>query len=284
MWGISRLALDPFLLQAARASGAKVLQPARLEHDLRIRDLQTNQVESLSADYVLAGDGKAPRRTEDLGLKAHFRNVDAPGDTIALFGVRGHYGGIAPIEGGRWNVAFSVPVARISQFVTRASRPCEHSTHGRDAHVTNDNLDRLLGALECENAALKVQMRSAERVSDWLVSPLPRFSVQRRWPDGMIPIGNAAAAIEPIGGEGMGLAMRSAELAAQCLIEAIRRGVEPDLQRLRREYRSLWTVRGLACRLAGLAVSSPWLCRMILPFVDGEDALTGVALRALGKA
>ena len=29
-----------------------------------------------------------------------------------------------------------------------------------------------------------------------------------------IPIGNAAAALEPIGGEGMGLAMRSAELAA----------------------------------------------------------------------
>src|SRR5206468_1372117 len=107
------------------------------------------------------------------------------------------------------------------------SRPCERggigssleftcTMHGRDARVTNagEPLEALFEEIASENVAMRQQLQRASRVSDWLVSPLPRFAVMRDWPDNVIPIGNAAAAIEPVGGEGMGLAMRSAELAA----------------------------------------------------------------------
>lgn len=264
MWGISRKRLDQCLLEAAKSSGVAVHQPARLEGSSLIRDLGTNELTPLVGDVILRADGKSDASGHDLGLKAHFEQVRAPADAIELFGVRGHYGGIAPIEGGRWNIAFSVPRARVREYP-------------RD-------LDALWNAILDENVALKRQMDRATRVSDWLVSPLPRSSVQRDWPAGTIPIGNSAAAIEPIGGEGMGLAMRSAEMAAECLIEAFRRGVKPDVVKLRWDYVRLWRVRGLVCRATARVVSSPWLCGMLLPFVDSDDNLTDLALRALGKA
>ena len=128
MWGISRRLLDALLFDAARDAGAHVLQPARCESlshgesvpQLTVRDLRTNHRTTLCPDHVLIADGKGalmpdrPTLTGDFGIKAHFTNVDSPSDTIALFGVRGHYGGVAPIEAERWNVAFSIPAGDLS--------------------------------------------------------------------------------------------------------------------------------------------------------------------------
>jgi flavin-dependent dehydrogenase len=261
MWGISRIVFDQFLLNTARAAGAKILQPARWENS-RVRDLQTNQLRDLHADFIIIADGKgAP--TADMGLKAHFQNVAAAGDAIELFSVDGHYGGIAPIENNLWNIAFSVPQNRV-----RASR---------------GNLDALFQGIIAENVSLAQQMQSAVRVGDWLVSPLPRFSAMSDWPKNVIPIGNAAAAVEPIGGEGMGLAMRSAELAANFLVDAIRRGIPLNVKRLQSAYRNLWRIRRLACRAAAMAVSCPTISRAIPTLVRNENPLTSLALRAIGK-
>src|SRR4051794_19236558 len=89
MWGISRTALDALLLRAAARAGATVLQPARCEKlepgelpSVSIRDLASNTVSPLTADWILVADGKsallnvrAPPPTDDLGIKTHFENV-----------------------------------------------------------------------------------------------------------------------------------------------------------------------------------------------------------------
>ena len=54
--------------------------------------------------------------TTDFGIKAHFEMVEAVRDAVALFGLRGHYVGLAPIEGGRFNLAFSLPARRLEEF------------------------------------------------------------------------------------------------------------------------------------------------------------------------
>jgi flavin-dependent dehydrogenase len=275
MWGISRSALDKFLLDAAQAAGARIILPARCEsvepNLLRLRMLESNQLREIEADLVLLADGKAallpdsPPMTSDLGLKAHFTGIDAPADAIELFGVEGHYGGIAPIEGGGWNIAFSVPTARIKKV--------------------NGDLDRLFLKIINENPALVRQMRSALRVGQWLTSPLPRFGVADRWPRGMIPIGNAAAALEPIGGEGMGLAMRSAELATDAIMGSIKSGTPLDLKQLRSEYRKLWNLRRLACRVGAKIISSAALSRLGIPLAarGGDRGPGALALRLIGK-
>lgn len=270
MWGISRAALDTHLLDAARNAGAEVMQPARVEAieppQVLVRDLLTNQRQPIAARHILLADGKGallprrPRPTRDFGIKAHFTGVDAEPDAISLFGVGRSYGGVAPIEGGRWNAAFSVPADVL------------HASRGR--------LDDLFAHIQQTNRSLADHFCGAQRASDWCAAPLPRFAVVEHWPPGVIPIGNAAAALEPIGGEGMGLAIRSAELAARALIAS---PIQPDLPSLKLEYRRLWTVRRLACRAAALALSSPTLARPTVKLVAGSGTFAGLALRLMGK-
>jgi len=276
MWGVSRTALDGLVLDAAARAGARVWQPGRCESiapgrrpSVRVRDLVTNRVETVEADVVLLADGKsallpggAPPPSGDLGIKTHFENVDGPRDAVELFGLAGCYGGLAAIEGGRWNLALSAPAARVRQF--------------------NGDLAALFAELAKNNPTLRRRLAAARQLGPWLASPLPRFAVRDHWPRGVIPLGNAAAAIEPIGGEGMGLALRSAEVAADALG---RRGaaegcVSTDV---RQRYRRLWRPRAMGCRAAALAASSPLAARGLARALAPVPGALRPVLRLIGK-
>jgi flavin-dependent dehydrogenase len=270
MWGVSRLVLDGILLHSAEEAGATVRELVRCEAvepgppaTLRLRELSSNRVVQMHASWVLIADGKdgAPlrrrRTTGDLGIKAHFVGVNGARDGIELFGFDGHYAGLAPIEQERWNLAVSVPAEHVKQH----------------AGVLDAIFDRMIG----ENRAFARHMSGARRVGPWLASPLPRYAVRGAWPAGVVPIGNAAGAIEPIGGEGMGLAMRSAELA----VDAIASGeTTPDLER---SYRRLWRSRRVGCRVAALIMSAPWLATAATRLLEANEYLAHAALAATGK-
>ncbi|MBC8106868.1 MAG: FAD-dependent monooxygenase [Anaerolineae bacterium] len=266
MWGVSRRQLDRALLDHAKTRGVRVIQPARcerIEHNqVVIRDLTSNRVEEIHTRCVIVADGKGSP-THDLGIKAHFSGVEGPRNAIELFGVDGHYGGLAPVEDEQWNASFSVPAFRVRQF--------------------RGDLDAMFAAIVEENETLRARMLRAHRASDWLASPLPRSPVARDWLENQIPVGNAAASLEPIGGEGMGLAMRSAELAAHEIIAAHRAKRAIDIVSLRRAYRDLWCVRSLACRVAAMIVSRPWLANFLAGAIDGREALPRAIMRFIGK-
>jgi 2-polyprenyl-6-methoxyphenol hydroxylase-like FAD-dependent oxidoreductase len=283
MWGVSRSLLDGYLLDAARAAGATIVQPARCESLetegdggatapplLRVRDLSDNTTHTLRPSFVLVADGKSallgpghatPPPTGDFGIKAHFVNVAGPRDTIELFAARRRYGGLAAIEGGRWNAAFAVS--------------------GESLRRHRGDVEALFREVVAENPTLAGRLKQAERVGRWLAAPLPRFAVRDEWPDRVIPIGNAAAALEPIGGEGMGLAMRSAELAAEALDASLDTS-RPRLS-LMRAYRRLWRTRRVACRAAAVGVSSPLLAGVLRVFGPDPPA-AGTILRLIGKS
>jgi 2-polyprenyl-6-methoxyphenol hydroxylase-like FAD-dependent oxidoreductase len=271
MWGLSRLAMDAALLDAARNTGVRVLQPARCESlsPATIRHPSDNRVETLHPSWIILADGKGallpdrPRATSDFGIKAHFDNVTGPRDAVELFGVQGHYIGLAPIEGGRSNIAFSVPVNKL-----------EHS---------RGNLDALWTQLLSENTALAQRFTHATRSGDWLASPLPRFPVSRRWPPRIIPLGNSAAALEPIGGEGMGLAMRSAELAAEALDQSHRANTPLPVRRLQTQFGKLWRTRQLACRALARLLSAPSIAGDVIDLARGNEPLSRVAMAMIGK-
>lgn len=273
MWGLSRGAMDAALLEAARDAGAHVLQPARCESisggGVTVRHLETNRLETLHAAHALLADGKAallparPRPTTDFGIKAHFADVRGPRNAVELFGVTGHYVGLAPIENGLSNVAFSIPAKRLEPF--------------------RGDFDRLWQRLLTENPALAERFANARRIGDWLASPLPRFGVRANWPDGVIPLGNAAAALEPIGGEGMGLAMRSAEFAARALDEAHRTGTPVNTRQLRGEFDALWRTRRTACRALALVLSRPRLAGDLTDWAGSSESLARAAFAWIGK-
>ena len=274
MWGLSRHRLDGFLLETARQCGATLLQPARCEGieggakpTIRIRMLDSNRLVMQMPNRVIVADGKGallrppPPHGNDFGIKAHFEDVDGPRDTIELFGCDGLYGGLAAIEGGRWNAAFSVPAERLKRH--------------------RGNVAGLFAEIVAENPALGKRLSRARRIGTWLAAPLPRFAVRDGWAAGVIPVGNAAAALEPIGGEGMGLALQSAETAAASLMDGSfddsRARPLPD------QFRSLWRTRRPACRAAALLVSRPNLAGALVPLLNGWPSLARLGLRLLGK-
>jgi flavin-dependent dehydrogenase len=129
----------------------------------------------------------------------------------------------------------------------------------------------------CEqNKMLSKRLKSARRTGDWLAAPLPRFPVRNHSLMGIIPIGNAAAALEPIGGEGMGLALRSAELAAESLLAS-------RTDSLGVLYRQLWRRRRTGCRLTAQIVSRPGLGAMMQPLIEQFPIATRAAMWMMGK-
>lgn len=269
MLALSRAALDATLLESAAIAGAELLVPHRCESladgpTVRLRDLVTNDLSEHVASHILVADGKSallkptPPPTGDIGLKAHLAHVDLSPNAIHLFGLPGHYLGLARVEGDRWNLAASVPRNRLGDGIT---------------------FDDLFETLRSENVALARATRHARRVSDWLASSLPRFPVRTDWPTNVIPLGNAAAAVEPIGGEGMGLALRSAELAVGELLSPT-----TDPLRLLQSFRKLWRVRRPACRLGALWLSSPRVSAATMPLLDAGETLPRLAMSLLKPA
>jgi menaquinone-9 beta-reductase len=264
MWGLTRRRLDELLLHQAIRAGAKLQQPARCESiagaQVKIRSLIDNSVSVITADRIFLADGKGalldrrPEPTGDFGIKAHFDNVTAPENKIGLYALHGHYVGVARVENGIWNLAFSAPLAKVRRF--------------------ERDFDGLLREAMRENAALADHLQFARRAGDWLTSPLPRFGVNGDWPLNVIPIGNAAAALEPIGGEGMGLAMRSAELAVEHM---------DSQQGVKKQFVQLWDLRRAACRLAAIAMSRPALSGAVVELLAANDALAGRAMQLMGK-
>lgn len=275
MYGVTRRQLDSILLATAVEAGVKLLQPARCEHvdvsptpTARVRMIGDDHVKLVRCKTIIAADGRSatgttpPVPTGDIGIKAHFTGLSAPPRSIGLYGLNGHYVGVAPVEGGLWNVAGSVPAMLI--------REC-----GSIAAVW----ERMVS----QNPFLSQHLRGGQQVTGWLAAPLPRFAVRDNFPSGIVPIGNAAAAIEPIGGEGMGLAMRSAELAAHAVGQHLRGTDDGAMSKLHGEFQQLWRSRAIGCRAGAKVISSPSLAAATLPLLADNPLLTSGWMRATGK-
>jgi flavin-dependent dehydrogenase len=81
----------------------------------------------------------------------------------------------------------------------------------------------------------------------------------------------------------MGLAMRSAQLAAEALIGSVRCGRAVDVVALRSAYAALWRGRAVMCRLAAQVVSRPGVAAPALDLLSCVPSLRRAAVRLIGK-
>ena len=269
MWGLSRHVMDECLLASAAEAGVTVHQPARCERVMNNarptvvwRDLLSNEVRTETADWVVIADGKRtlfgtpPPLTGDLGIKAHFKHVAGPRDAVELFAARDCYGGLAPIEDDRWNAAFSLPAAVLKRY--------------------RGDVSAAFSAIVEQNPTLGQRLSGAHRDGAWLTCPLPRYAPLNDSPIGVVPVGNSAAAIEPIGGEGMGLALQSAETAASHITRSGLRG------ELYERYRKAWLSRQVICRI-GAVVAGSSTCDSTATLLAQNPRIVCAAMAAAGK-
>lgn len=255
-WVLSRRGLDHALLERVRSTGATILQPARVAKVAYEDDgvqIMLADGSVIRADLIVHADGSGrhdpagptPARPGVVGLKCHLR---VPTER-AIRGLRmraGHsaYVGFVGVEDGEATVAL----------------------------VTSD---RLLRRHKADRDALLRALwpvyDSAWRSSEWLACPVAGSGYVMPGHARSFRIGNAAGAVEPVGGEGIGMALWAGMMLARILNTNDLPATHAEFARL---YRARLRWRRPACRLASMALVRPRLVGALLPLLIAAPGLT----------
>ena len=218
----SRRVLNGLLLEKARAAGAKILCDRVVAIGGEAGDwrLRTRHAEIGATYVVLAAGARNP---------FHFCPALAPADLMAT---AGYY---IPGSGDSIHISFLRGVEGYIWLFPRR----DHFSAGICGRMTATPTRQLRALLEQFLARRGLQAQGCDFYSHILPAPraatLQRLALQG---GGWALIGDAAGLVDPITGEGLYYALRSAELLAEALLEgeparyaqAVRRELLPELQ------------------------------------------------------
>jgi flavin-dependent dehydrogenase len=208
-WGISRFALDAALAAAAVKNGvdlrfgvtATAVSQTKDGFEIVVRSKQ--ELAIIRARAVLAACGRysraglppraaSKRRPVYIGVKCHYEGVTMP-PQVELFFFSGGYVGVCPVEGSRVNLCALVSSTLFAR--------------------TGQGLQGILAWVVGQNLGLARRLSGGKILPDTEVAVAP-VDIQRPaapW-DGMACLGDTAVMIPPLCGDGMAMALRSAEL------------------------------------------------------------------------
>jgi flavin-dependent dehydrogenase len=213
---VRRRELDALLLDAALHAGA------RFEANVRVNAASTaGTTESLvrsdsgsvverHARMVIAADGrrssvafglglaKHPPRPRRWALGAYFEGVTGLADRGEMHIRRGRYIGVAPVPGNLANVCVVFPELAARSFM----------------HAPDVALEASIVA----DAGLRGRFEKARRVTEVQVLGPLAVDVARAGLPGLLLAGDAAGFIDPMTGDGLRIAIRGAELAAEAAL------------------------------------------------------------------
>lgn len=233
--GLSRYRLDALLFRAASAAGVdgRTETRATAVHGSLVDGFTVQTAgETVEGRLVLGAYGRRgmldrtlerpflDERSPSVAFKAHYTGPpEALPDAIEVHAAPGGYCGIGPVEKGRVNVCW------IGH--TDALR----AAGGTPAGMLNDALR--------ENPVLDDRMHSLTRVSNRFeaVSQVPLMP-KNQFVEGVCMIGDAAGMIAPLCGDGMAMALDTADLVTPLVHQVLTNRRSPES--FRAVYRHKW--------------------------------------------
>jgi flavin-dependent dehydrogenase len=277
---VPRERLDAAIVCEAARAGAEVIEGCRVDaaspgSPPAVVGRVGGRSVRLVARLVVGADGlhsiAAPRvsgpaiaRSAHYTVGAHFEGLAVLEPRGDLHLADGWYAGAAHYGGGIGNIVAALPRA-----VLRGARG---DIEGAFARAT--------AALP----GLRAAMHGARRTTPLVCAGPLGYIRHRAVADGLLLVGDAAAAINPMTGEGLYMALRGAELAADAADRALRRGMA-SRQALRAYERARTAAFGhiwATSRLFQWIIRRPHLARPLVQRLAGHPRLATSLLGVVG--
>ena len=231
-FGVSRYTLDYFFLQKAIENNCTVIQDTVL--DIHFADdifqVKIKEGNNLSAKIVIGAFGKRSNmditlnrefiknRSPFIGVKTHLRG-SFPDDMVALHNFKGGYCGVSQVENGNLNVCY---LANYNSF------------------QQHKNIDVFNKEVLYKNPHLKNIFENSVPVFEQpLTISQVSFSNKTTVQHHVLMCGDAAGMIHPLCGNGMAMAIHSAKIVSELLIDFFNGKIKARCQ-LETAYSQQW--------------------------------------------
>ena len=259
-FGMSRYEMDFKLYQLAIENGVEVLQDSveNVEFNNDIFKIETKSNSQFLSKIVIGAFGKRSnldvkfqrkfiqKKSPYLGVKIHVSG-EFPEEKVALHNFRGGYCGVSKVENGNINLCY------ITNY---------------EAFKKHKDIETFQEDVLFKNSALKEIFKNskAEFEKPLAISQIS-FETKNPVENHIIMCGDSAGMIHPLCGNGMGMAIRSSQLASQLIIDYLK-GKIKTREKLEKEYVRRWE-RTFSFRLkAGHAIAylfrQDWLAPKLL--------------------
>ncbi len=260
-FGISRYALDHFLYQKAKEAGAEVRTDSTVS-DVEFADeqfqLKLSSGEEFTARVIIGAHGKRSlidkalkrnfiaEKSSYVGIKQHFR-ASFPDDLVALHNFEGGYCGLSRVENDQVNFCYLTTTDVFKRYTSIAQMEQKHLS---------------------QNPFLRDFLQVAEPVFERpLVISQVSFAQKPVVENHLLMCGDAAGLIHPLCGNGMAMAIHSAQICSakvkQFLLGKISR------REMEEQYRQEWRQHFRARLRFG----------KIIQGMFGNNLLTGTGVR-----
>lgn len=229
-FGVSRYSLDNYLYKQAQNLGCTVKQElvAEVIFTENIFTVFTDE-QRYSAKIVLGAFGKRSnldvkfkrnfiqKQSNWLGVKAHYK-VDFPSDFVGLHHFKGGYCGVSKIEKGLINICYLANYETFKKY---------------------KSIEDYQNKVVCENPILKEIFQNAiiQFEKPLTISQIS-FEKKQCVENNILMIGDTAGLIHPLCGNGMAMAIHSAKLASENVIDFLNNKI--NRKQLEVNYTNQW--------------------------------------------